>query len=79
MKKTVLNPTFIVLIVCLGFNTSFLQISSAAEKWESNMRKDFAKVLREKKKPAEKHRELILKWQKAGTTFHTSDALYGGE
>ena len=66
MKKTVLNPIFIVLIVCLGFNTSFLQISSAAEKWESNMRKDFAKVLREKKKPAEKHRELILKWQKQG-------------
>ena len=66
MKKTVLNPIFIALIVCLGFNTSFLQISSAAEKWESNMRKDFAKVLREKKKPAEKHRELILKWQKQG-------------
>ena len=30
------------------------------------MRKDFAKVLQEKKKPAEKHRELILKWQKQG-------------
>lgn len=53
-----------MLIIGLVFNTSFLQVSSAAEKWESNMRKDFAKVLREKKKPAEKHRELILKWQK---------------
>ena len=55
-----------MLIVCLGFNTSVLQVSFAAEKWESNMRKDFAKVLQEKKKPAEKHRELILKWQKQG-------------
>ena len=66
MKKTVLNPIFIMLIVGIGFNTSFLQVSSAAEKWESDMRKDFAKVLQEKKKPAEKHRELILKWQKQG-------------
>ena len=66
MKKTGLTPLFIVLIVCLGFSTSFLQVSFAAEKWESNMRKDFAKVLQEKKKPAEKHRELILKWQKQG-------------
>ncbi len=30
------------------------------------IRKDFAKVLREKKKPAEKHREFILKWQREG-------------
>ncbi len=66
MKKTGLTPLFMVLIVYLGFNTSFLQVSSAAEKWESNMRKDFTKVLQEKKKPAEKHRELILKWQKQG-------------
>ena len=66
MKKTILNSLFVVLIVSLGFNTSLLQVSSAAEKWESNMRKDFAKVLQEKKKPAEKHRELILKWQKQG-------------
>ena len=66
MKKIVLNPIFIMLIIGLGFNISFLQVSFAAEKWESNMRKDFAKVLKEKKKPAEKHRELILKWQKQG-------------
>ena len=66
MKKTVLNPIFIMLIIGIGSNTSFLQVSSAAEKWESNMRKDFTKVLQEKKKPAEKHRELILKWQKQG-------------
>ena len=66
MKKTIRNPLFVVLIVSLGFNTAFLQVSPAAEKWESNMRKDFTKVLQEKKKPAEKHRELILKWQKQG-------------
>ena len=66
MKKTGLTLLFIVLIVCLGFNTPFLQVSSAVEKWEADMRNDFAKVLKEKKKPAEKHRELILKWQKQG-------------
>ena len=66
MKRTLLNPIFIMLMVCIGFNTSFLGISVAAEKWESNMRKDFAKALQEKKKPAEKHRELIVKWQKQG-------------
>ena len=65
MKKIRLTSLFIVLILSAGFSTPFSQIS-AAEKWESNMRKDFAKVLKEKKKPAEKHRELILKWQKQG-------------
>ena len=65
MKKVVLNPILIVIIMGLIFNTSFLHID-AAEKWEANIRKDFAKVLREKKKPADKHRELILKWQKQG-------------
>ena len=66
MKRTLLNLIFIMLIIGIGFNTSFLQVSFAAEKWESNMRKDFTKALQEKKKPAEKHRELILKWQKQG-------------
>ena len=66
MRKIILNPLFTLLIVNLGFNTSFSPVSFAAEKWESNMRKDFTKVLQEKKKPAEKHRELILKWQKQG-------------
>ena len=66
MKKTALNPILIVLIINLVFTISFSQISTAAEKWETNIRKDFAKALREKKKPAEKHRELILKWQKQG-------------
>ena len=66
MKKIVLNPIFAVLIINLILNIPFSQVSSAEEKWEANMRKDFAKVLREKKRPAEKHRELIAKWQEQG-------------
>ena len=66
MKKIRLNPILIVLIINLLFTISVSQVSTAAEKWEEHIRKDFAKVLREKKKPAEKHRELILKWQKQG-------------
>ena len=38
----------------------------AAEKWQADMQKDFAKVLREQKKPAEKHRDFIVKWEKRG-------------
>ena len=56
---------FVALIACLWCNTIVIQVF-AAEKWESNMRKDFAKVLREKKRPAEKHRDFIGKWQKEG-------------
>ncbi|MXZ00367.1 hypothetical protein F4Y93_06850, partial [Candidatus Poribacteria bacterium] len=66
MKKIVLNPIFAVLIVNLIFNVSLSQVSTAEEKWEANMKKDFTKVLREKKRPAEKHRELIAKWQEQG-------------
>ena len=66
MKKATLNPIFVVLIMNLMFNISLSQVSTAEEKWEANMRKDFAKVLREKKRPAEKHRELITKWQEQG-------------
>ena len=42
------------------------------------IRKDFAKVLREKKKPAEKHREFIAKWQKQGR-LSTLLTLYATE
>jgi len=66
MKKIQLNPILIVLIINLIITIPFSQVSTAAEKWETNIRKDFAKVLREKKKPTEKHREFILKWQKQG-------------
>ena len=66
MKQTEKTTTiFIVLIACLWCSTIAMPVF-AAEKWESNMRKDFAKVLREKKKPAEKHRDFIGKWQKEG-------------
>lgn len=43
-----------------------LMLGFTEEKWQSNLKKDFAKVLKEKKKPAEKHRQFIAKWQKAG-------------
>ena len=78
MKRTVLNPIFTVLIVSLIFNTSFLQVTTAEGKWEANMKKDFTKVLREKKKPAEKHREFIAKWQKQGR-LSTLLTLYATE
>ena len=66
MKKTVKTTAiFIALITYLCYNT-FAVPTFAAEKWEANMKKDFAKVLREKKRPAEKHRDLIGKWQKDG-------------
>ena len=66
MKNIRLNSIFILLIAGLIFNTSFSQVTVAEEKWERNIRKDFTKALQEKKKPAEKHREFILKWQKQG-------------
>ena len=62
VRKTAI---FIVLITCLWGNILATQ-ALAAEKWESDMKKDFAKVLREKKRPAEKHRDLVGKWQKEG-------------
>ena len=66
MKKIVKKTTLcIALITCLWSNIITTQ-TLAAEKWEANMKKDFAKVLREKRRPAEKHRDLIGKWQKAG-------------
>ena len=66
MKSVVVDRILIVLMISVIFSPSFVQTSIAAEKWEVNMKKDFTKVLREKKKPAEKHRALILKWQKQG-------------
>ncbi len=66
MKRIGITTTiFITLIICLWCNTIVMPVF-AAEKWESNMRKDFAKVLREKKRPAEKHRDFIRKWQEEG-------------
>ena len=66
MKKSMkMIAIFLALMICLWRNTGTTQ-ALAAEKWEANMKKDFAKVLQEKKRPAEKHRDLISKWQKEG-------------
>ena len=63
MKKIVEKTAiFLALTIYLWGNTLAIQ-ALAAEKWELNMKKDFAKVLREKKRPAEKHRDFIRKWQ----------------
>ena len=75
MKSVVVNRILIVLMISVIFSPSFVQTSIAEEKWEANMKKDFTKVLREKKKPAEKHREFILKWQKQGRLSTLLDAL----
>ena len=55
----------VLLIACLLCNT-ILMLGFTEEKWQSNLKKDFAKVLKQKKKPAEKHRQFIAKWQKTG-------------
>jgi len=66
MKKTMkMIAIFLALMICLWSNTVTTQ-ALAREKWEANIKKDFAKVLQEKKRPAEKHRDLISKWQKEG-------------
>ncbi|MDE0012782.1 MAG: tetratricopeptide repeat protein [Candidatus Poribacteria bacterium] len=66
MKKIVKTTTiFLALIIALSCSI-FATQALAAEKWESNMKKDFTKVLREKKRPAEKHRDFIRKWQEEG-------------
>ncbi|MYA98245.1 hypothetical protein F4X90_01000, partial [Candidatus Poribacteria bacterium] len=57
-----------VLIICAAIANPMPELRAEQNREEAavieKMRKDFTKVLREKKKPAEKHRELILKWQK---------------
>jgi tetratricopeptide (TPR) repeat protein len=66
MNKIAKTTTILIaLITCLWGNTIATQ-ALAAEKWESNIKKDFEKVLREKKRPAEKHRDFIRKWQEEG-------------
>lgn len=59
------------LIVALSFFT-IATLGFAQEEWKQQMKKDFVKVLKEKKKQAEKHREFIAKWQKAG---HLDDLI----
>ena len=78
MKKIRLNSILIVLIIigAIVIPTHGLRaeqkpvLDNGQNREEAaivkKIRKDFTKVLREKKKPAEKHREFILKWQKQG-------------
>ncbi|MDE0683156.1 MAG: tetratricopeptide repeat protein [Candidatus Poribacteria bacterium] len=58
------------LIICAAIANPMPELRAEQNREEAavieKMRKDFTKVLREKKKPAEKHREFILKWQKQG-------------
>ena len=77
MKKIVLNPMIITVLIIVGaiaIPTQGLRseqkpvLDNGQNREEAaiikKIRKDFTKVLREKKKPAEKHREFIVKWQK---------------
>ena len=77
--KNIVKTTaiFMALITCLWGNTIVIQ-AFAAEKWEANIKKDFTKVLREKKRSAEKHRDLIRKWQEEGR-LSTLLTLYEAE
>ena len=52
-------------IVACSFFAPFA-LNSAAEEWQQDMRKDYAKVLLEKKKVAEHHRKLVRKWHERG-------------
>ncbi len=52
----ILSLTFFVLINTIN----------AQEKWEIDMQKDFAKVLKARKDATVKHREYIVKWRKNG-------------
>ena len=58
------------LILCAAIANPMPELRAEQNREEAaiieKMQKDFAKVLREKKKPAEKHRELIAKWQEQG-------------
>ena len=57
------------ITVLLIISLSFLLIAittSAQEKWERDMQKDFAKVLKVKKDAPKEHREFIAEWRKKG-------------
>ena len=70
MKKTVLSLILAASIIVAAIATPTYGLQSEQNREEAaiteKIRKDFAKVLREKKRPAEKHRELIAKWQEQG-------------
>ena len=60
---------FFTLLISLVLVCSFvapLASNNADEEWRQDMRKDYTKVLLEKKKVAEHHRKLVRKWQENG-------------
>ena len=60
MKKIAL--TLILSITFVGIAISIV----AQEKWEIDMQRDFAKVLKARKDATVKHREYIVRWRKNG-------------
>lgn len=57
----------ITIALMLSLTFACITISAMAqEKWEIDMQKDFAKVLKAKKDAAQKHREYIVEWRKNG-------------
>ncbi len=58
-KKTV----WLIASICL---LAIAIQATAEEKWQIKLKKDFAKVLREKKNPTKKHREFIQKSKEKG-------------
>ena len=75
MKSVVVNRILIVLMISVIFSPSFVQTSIAAEKWEANMKKDFTKVLREKKETCRETPRIYPEMAETGTTLHTPNAL----
>ena len=63
--KTITTALILILSFVALFNTVYAQ-----EKWEIDMQKDFAKVLKARKDAPQQHREYIVKWRKNG---HLSD------
>ena len=60
MKK--ITTLLIISLTIFAITTATI----AQEKWQQEMQKDFAKVLKANKDAPQKHRELIAKWQKEG-------------
>ena len=54
-----------LLIISISF-FAIVTATLSQEKWEQDMKKDFAKVLNAKKEAPEKHREFIGEWLKKG-------------
>ena len=67
---------FLTLLTSFVLTCSFvvpLDSTNAAEKWQQDMREDYAKVLQEKKKLEEHHRRLVRKWKEKGHLLNLID------